>query len=53
MLTRGRYDDDFGDTAHLTPKAKMRTRGSTLSPPGFNSGGPRYHGMGVDGLARL
>ena len=44
-LTRGRYAYDFGDTAHLTPLAKMHTLGSTFMPPGFHAGGLRYHGM--------
>ena len=44
-LTRGRYAYDFGDTAHLTPLTKMHTLGSTFTPPGFHTGGLRYHGM--------
>ena len=44
-LTRGTYAYDFGDTAHLTPLAKMHTLGSTFTPPGFHAGGLRYHGM--------
>ncbi len=44
-LTRGQYAYDFGDTAHLTPLAKMYTLGSTFTPPGFHAGGLRYHGM--------
>jgi tryptophan synthase beta chain len=44
-LTRGKYAYDFGDTAHLTPLAKMHTLGSTFTPPGFHAGGLRYHGM--------
>ncbi|MFH1603852.1 MAG: TrpB-like pyridoxal phosphate-dependent enzyme [Pseudomonadota bacterium] len=44
-LTRGPYAYDFGDTAHLTPLAKMNTLGSTFTPPGFHAGGLRYHGM--------
>jgi tryptophan synthase beta chain len=44
-LTRGQYAYDFGDTAHLTPLAKMHTLGSTFTPPGFHAGGLRYHGM--------
>jgi tryptophan synthase beta chain len=44
-LTRGPYAYDFGDTAHLTPLTKMHTLGSTFIPPGFHSGGLRYHGM--------
>jgi tryptophan synthase beta chain len=44
-LTKGKYAYDFGDTAHLTPLVKMHTLGSTFIPPGFHSGGLRYHGM--------
>ncbi len=44
-LTRGQYAYDYGDTAHLTPLAKMYTLGSTFIPPGFHAGGLRYHGM--------
>ncbi len=54
-LTRGKYAYDFGDTAHLTPLAKMHTLGSTFIPPGFHAGGLRYHGMAplVSHLTRL
>ncbi len=44
-LTRGKYAYDYGDTAHLTPLAKMHTLGSSFTPPGFHAGGLRYHGM--------
>jgi tryptophan synthase beta chain len=44
-LSKGPYAYDFGDTAHLTPLVKMNTLGSTFVPPGFHSGGLRYHGM--------
>lgn len=44
-LTRGRYAYDFGDTAGITPLAKMHTLGSTFTPPGLHAGGLRYHGM--------
>jgi len=44
-LTKGMHAYDFGDTAHLTPLVKMHTLGSTFVPPGFHSGGLRYHGM--------
>jgi len=44
-LTRGKYAYDFGDTAHMTPLVKMHTLGSSFIPPGFHSGGLRYHGM--------
>jgi tryptophan synthase beta chain len=45
-LTKGKFAYDFGDTGHLTPLVKMHTLGSTFVPPGFHSGGLRYHGMG-------
>ncbi len=44
-LTRGKYAYDFGDTAHLTPLAKMHTLGSAFVPEGIHAGGLRYHGM--------
>lgn len=44
-LTKGTFAYDFGDTGHLTPLVKMHTLGSTFVPPGFHSGGLRYHGM--------
>jgi len=44
-LTKGRFTYDFGDTAHLTPLAKMYTLGSVFVPPGIHAGGLRYHGM--------
>jgi tryptophan synthase beta chain len=44
-LTRGKYAYDFGDTAKLTPLAKMYTLGSRFTPPPFHAGGLRYHGM--------
>jgi tryptophan synthase beta chain len=44
-LTKGRYAYDFGDTAGLTPLAKMHTLGSSFTPPGLHAGGLRYHGM--------
>lgn len=44
-LTKGPLKYDFGDTGHLTPLVKMHTLGSTFVPPGFHSGGLRYHGM--------
>jgi len=44
-LTKGPMKYDFGDTGHLTPLMKMHTLGSTFVPPGFHSGGLRYHGM--------
>lgn len=44
-LTRGRYAYDFGDTAGMTPLARMHTLGSTFTPPSLHAGGLRYHGM--------
>ena len=44
-LTKGPLRYDYGDTAHLTPLVKMNTLGSAFVPPGFHSGGLRYHGM--------
>ncbi len=44
-LTRGKFAYDFGDTAKMTPLVKMHTLGSSFIPPGFHSGGLRYHGM--------
>jgi tryptophan synthase beta chain len=54
-LTKGRFAYDFGDTAGLTPLLKMFTLGSTFVPPGFHTGGLRYHGMApqVSHLAKL
>ncbi len=44
-MTRGSFAYDYGDTAHLTPLVKMYTLGASFVPPGFHSGGLRYHGM--------
>lgn len=44
-LTRGKFAYDFGDTGKMTPLVKMHTLGSGFIPPGFHSGGLRYHGM--------
>ncbi len=44
-LTKGKYTYDFGDSAHLTPLAKMHTLGNSFVPEGIHSGGLRYHGM--------
>jgi tryptophan synthase beta chain len=54
-ITKGRFAYDYGDTAHLTPLAKMHTLGSTFIPPGVHAGGLRYHGMAplVSHLVRL
>jgi tryptophan synthase beta chain len=44
-LTTGSYEYDFGDTAGLTPLAKMHTLGHGFVPPSIHAGGLRYHGM--------
>jgi tryptophan synthase beta chain len=44
-LTRGVYEYDFGDTAHMTPLVKMHTLGSSFIPEPIHAGGLRYHGM--------
>ena len=44
-ITRGQYTYDFGDTAEMTPLAKMYTLGHTFVPPRIHAGGLRYHGM--------
>jgi tryptophan synthase beta chain len=44
-LTEGKYDYDFGDTAGMTPLAKMHTLGHEFVPPSIHAGGLRYHGM--------
>ncbi|MFJ8041481.1 TrpB-like pyridoxal phosphate-dependent enzyme [Kitasatospora sp. NPDC096147] len=44
-LTAGRYDYDFGDSAGLTPLARMHTLGHAFTPPAIHAGGLRYHGM--------
>jgi tryptophan synthase beta chain len=43
-LTKGVYAYDFGDTAKLTPIAKMYTLGHDFVPEGIHAGGLRYHG---------
>ncbi len=43
-LTKGIYAYDFGDTAQLTPLAKMYTLGHDFVPSGIHAGGLRYHG---------
>lgn len=43
-LTKGVYAYDFGDTAQLTPLAKMYTLGHDFVPSGIHAGGLRYHG---------
>jgi len=44
-LTKGKYEYDFGDTAHMTPLLKMHTLGSNFVPSPIHAGGLRYHGM--------
>jgi tryptophan synthase beta chain len=44
-LTRGVYTYDFGDTAQMTPLAKMHTLGHDFIPEPIHAGGLRYHGM--------
>ena len=43
-LTKGVYAFDYGDTAKMTPIAKMYTLGHDFMPPGIHAGGLRYHG---------
>ncbi len=43
-LTRGRFEYDYGDTAHLTPLVKMYTLGADFVPDPIHAGGLRYHG---------
>ena len=43
--TRGVYTYDFGDTAEMTPLAKMLTLGHKYACPPIHAGGLRYHGM--------
>jgi tryptophan synthase beta chain len=43
--TRGAYTYDFGDTAEITPLAKMLTLGHKYACPPIHAGGLRYHGM--------
>jgi tryptophan synthase beta chain len=43
--TRGVYAYDFGDTAEMTPLAKMLTLGHKYACPPIHAGGLRYHGM--------
>src|SRR5688500_10393546 len=54
-LTRGKYADDYGDTAKMAPLVKMHTLGHTFVPEGIHAGGLRYHGMAplVSHLAEL
>ena len=43
--TRGVYTYDFGETAGMTPLAKMLTLGHMYACPPIHAGGLRYHGM--------
>lgn len=43
--TKGVYTYDFGDTAEMTPLAKMFTLGHKYACPPIHAGGLRYHGM--------
>ena len=43
-LTQGKYEYDFGDTAHMTPLMKMKTLGADFMPTKIHAGGLRYHG---------
>lgn len=43
-LTRGKYEYDFGDSAHMTPLMKMKTLGADFMPAKIHAGGLRYHG---------
>ena len=43
-LTQGKYEYDFGDTAHMTPLMKMKTLGADFMPAKIHAGGLRYHG---------
>jgi predicted alternative tryptophan synthase beta-subunit len=44
LLTEGRFDYDFGDTAGMTPLLAMYTLGHDFVPPPIHAGGLRYHG---------
>jgi tryptophan synthase beta chain len=44
-LTKGAFEYDYGDTAHLAPIVKMHTLGASFIPPAIHAGGLRYHGM--------
>ena len=44
-LTKGSYEDDFGDVNGFTPMLKMFTLGHDFVAPSVHAGGLRYHGM--------
>lgn len=44
-VTQGVLAYDYGDSAELTPLAKMYTLGHKFAPPGIHAGGLRYHGL--------
>jgi tryptophan synthase beta chain len=43
-LTKGTFAYDYGDTAKISPIAKMYTLGHDFVPTGIHAGGLRYHG---------
>jgi len=43
-LTKGPFEFDYGDTAHMAPIVKMYTLGASFIPPKIHAGGLRYHG---------
>lgn len=44
-VTKGIFAYDYGDSAELTPLAKMYTLGHKFAPPVIHAGGLRYHGL--------
>ena len=46
-LTRGKFEDDFGDEAGYTPLLPMYTLGHAFKPANIHAGGLRYHGAGM------
>ena len=46
-LTRGKFEDDFGDESGYTPLLPMFTLGHKFAPANIHAGGLRYHGAGV------
>ena len=46
-LTRGKFEDDFGDEAGYTPLLPMFTLGHDFKPANIHAGGLRYHGAGM------
>jgi len=43
-LTKGVFAFDYGDTAKMSPIARMYTLGHDFMPPDIHAGGLRYHG---------